>query len=422
MDVAKWLEEMQSLFDALCSMRESTMTDHEFTIAILNNAPKTEAWRVAITGLRNKLHLYESQGKPIRPSEFISNVRDKNWYYNRENPQSSAYVFTARGDSVKKSLKRPRAFDATATSLKRPRATPTLTSSAKRCTNSHCTRKGHRFKDCVTFGGGSPGNYPVYWKGPWNLHLPAERRSGDNNIPPANHPAYARLAEAAQAAVCFFDPSSHDNDESAIDEDLTDADEGSTLGEELSDSFAFSVLLDEPSNSSNEPAIATLSVLEVSLPRTDHCHYDSGANRHVFYNRAAFDTYKSTTPTPVKGFGHKHSAMVIGRGSVHLSACSRTHKSMITLYHVLYIPAARSNLVSGIILGKAGADIAFTGPSLILSAKGKPVCNGKIQNDMYRLDLDIIYPSAQPALLSRIEPLQPRALLTTADHKDFPTA
>jgi hypothetical protein len=412
------LEDMESLYERLCAMNEGTMSDREFTIAIFNNAPTTESWRVAIAGLRTKFQQYESQGTPIKSSEFIANVRDENWYYNKHNPQSSAYVFAACAGGAKKGVKRTSTSD-TASATKRPRPS---NAPAKTCTNPNCTRKGHTLSECVTFGGGNLGNYPEWWKGPWNLHLPSDKRSLDNNIPPANHPAFKRLTAAAKAAVCFYDPSSQNTlpNDDPCDEDESGADESSILGEEPSTSFAWNTFLDDTIPS--DPAVAQLSVLSVQLPRTDLCHYDSGANRHVFHDRTAFDTYETITPTPVKGFGHKLSAMAIGRGTVRVEARCGTRKSIVTLRHVLHIPATRSNLISGTILAKAGVTATLADPSAVLALNGTPIISGEMQNDMFRLDMTIIRPTAKPTLLSRLGLVEAHAFMANADQRGFPIA
>jgi Pol polyprotein, beta-barrel domain len=68
----------------------------------------------------------------------------------------------------------------------------------------------------------------------------------------------------------------------------------------------------------NELIVATLPVLEVSIPHNNHCYYDSGANRHIFNNRSAFKSYQAIEPLAVKGFGHDLTTLAVGQGSVRL--------------------------------------------------------------------------------------------------------
>jgi hypothetical protein len=43
MNVAKWLTDMQCLYTTLCSVEVEQMTDHEFTLAILDLMPQDNA-------------------------------------------------------------------------------------------------------------------------------------------------------------------------------------------------------------------------------------------------------------------------------------------------------------------------------------------------------------------------------------------
>ena len=80
-----------------------------------------------------------------------------------------------------------------------------------------------------------------------------------------------------------------------------------------------------------------------------------------------------------------------------------TQKCSITLDNVLHIPAAHSNLISGIQLDKAGVVSTLGNKSITLSVNGKPIVGGEVINDMYRLHLNIIPPSLP--LASRLSPL-----------------
>jgi hypothetical protein len=69
----------------------------------------------------------------------------------------------------------------------------------------------------------------------------------------------------------------------------------------------------------------------------------------------------------------------------------------------LHIPAARSNLISGVQLDKAGVVSTLGNNSISLSVNGRTVVGGRITHDMYRLDLDVLYPK-HPSLASHIAP------------------
>ena len=64
------------------------------------------------------------------------------------------------------------------------------------------------------------------------------------------------------------------------------------------------------------------------------------------------------------------------------------------------IPAARSNLVSGVRLDNAGVSTTLENGTVVLSARGSPIVDGAIHDDMYRLNLSIVRPSPRPTQLS----------------------
>ena len=95
---------------------------------------------------------------------------------------------------------------------------------------------------------------------------------------------------------------------------------------------------------------------------------------------------------------------------VRVQGQCENRSTTILLTHVLHIPAARSNLISGVHLNKVGVTAILGDDTATLSFRGQKIFDGTIYNDMFRLNLTIIRPSAQRSLLSRIEnpPLLPR--------------
>jgi len=151
-------------------------------------------------------------------------------------------------------------------------------------------------------------------------------------------------------------------------------------------------------------AQATLPILNPNLPRDNTCHHDSGANCHVFHDRSTFEDYDVIALLTVKGFGHDLSATAIGRGTVWLEGYHKNDKCSILLRNVLHIPAARTNLISGIELDKAGV-VALMGHSTIhLYSGSKILISRELVNDMYKLDVKIVNPRL-PLLTNRITDL-----------------
>ena len=150
---------------------------------------------------------------------------------------------------------------------------------------------------------------------------------------------------------------------------------------------------------------ASLPVLNSSTPHDNHCHYDSGANRHVFHNHSFFEHYETIPPLTVKGFGENLSAVAIGHGTVRLEGTHNHETCSKLLNNVLHIPAARTNLISSIQLDKAGVVSTLGNQSIFLSLDNKVIVSGQIINDMYRLNVRVIRPNSKSvSLASHITP------------------
>jgi hypothetical protein len=395
-DVGVWLSEMQRLYSTLCDLDPGSLSQLVFILAVLDNMPQDPGWLEFLCKLKNKVRkLDESQPPlPIDSKLFISKIRDQWWLrtQNGDGPQISSHVFTTRTELDRKPPKRSRASDTPVSGAKRARLT-----NDKSCTNPNCARKGHTITECITFGGGNQGNYPQWWKGPWNLHISPDQRTRANNVPPASHAAYAKLSAAAHAALTTTNAP-----DSSADSDA----QAHSLSTDDTTSFVLNTSID------NDVIVATLPILESNMARADACFYDSGANRHVFHDKTAFETYQEIVPIAVKGFGHDLSTTAVGHGSVRLQSRYGHQTFSILLTDALHIPAARSNLVSGCQLDKAGVTATIGHGLVTLLFRGTNILNGTTQNGMYNLNASII--RASPPLLSRIATSPVAAALSSA--------
>ena len=134
-------------------------------------------------------------------------------------------------------------------------------------------------------------------------------------------------------------------------------------------------------------------MLDHDLPHSDYCHHDLAANCHVFHDKTAFEDYTPIEPLAVKGFSHNLSTVAIGRGTVRLWCTYGGRESSILLTNILHIPAARSNLISGVRLDLAGVTATLGNGSILLSLRGEPVVSGSIHHDMYCLNFKIVRPN-----------------------------
>jgi gag-polypeptide of LTR copia-type len=403
MDVAKWLSDMQVLHNSLCDLDTEHMSDRDFALAIIDLMPQDEGWREFLSGLRTKVRDSDALGTSVDSITFIGAIREEYWHRHRDDYQTTSHIFSARFEAQKRNAYQKRPFNATNPS------SPTTTQNKhartfnpdnirKLCTNSHCgAPRGHDTADCIAYKGAKEGKYRDGWRGPWNIHLPPSQRTKDNNVPPKTHPSSARLPtpsiNQSHATDCNVSRST-----TAYIQADTDMDHVNSALTSDPISHVWSTHVDDDS------VVTTLPVLNQALAQENSFHYDSGANRHVFHDRDAFDDYESITPLTVKGFGHNLSTVAIGKGSVRLEARYGPHTSPILLRNVLHIPAARSNLISGVQLDKAGVVSTLGNKSITLSVNGRTIVGGRISNDMYRLDLKVLCQKS-PALASRIAPL-----------------
>jgi hypothetical protein len=408
MNVAKWLNDMQCQYSSLCDLDTTCMTDHDFALAILDLMPQDNSWRNFVSDLCTKVQNLESEQRPIDSSTFVIAICNEHWYRHKDDFQTNSQIFSARIDAQKRAaLKRSRPTDLVASATSPPSTTKCTHVNPKKahlkCTNSFCgSQKGHDTADCIAYKGAKQGQYSPWWRGPWNIHLPESQCSKENNIPPKTHPASTRLStptvNQSQSSDITADRSTttpiHSEDH-ATQANLTASSE--------TDFHAWSTHLD------NNTVLATLPVLNNSLPRDNSCHHDSGANRHVFHDRCTFEEYKTIPPLTVKGFGQNLSAIAIGRGTVRLKAWHNNQKHIILLKDALHIPTARSNLISGIQLDKAGVISTLGNNSISLSVKGKILVISSVINDMYHLNLNIV-PQRPASLISRLSPPGPPSL------------
>jgi hypothetical protein len=177
----------------------------------------------------------------------------------------------------------------------------------------------------------------------------------------------------------------------------------------------------------NEILKVELPILEESMPRSDACHHDSGASRHVFHDRSAFETYRAIDPVAVKGFGRGLTAAAVGYGTVRVIGRYGDRASPIILNNVLHIPAARSNLVSGLQLDRAGVSSLLENGLACLASRGVKIVGGAVHEEMYRLNMTIVRPKGPqaPSLLSRLGPptllsrIAPLAAAVSLDQAGF---
>ncbi|KAK2429298.1 putative mitochondrial protein [Trifolium repens] len=127
-------------------------------------------------------------------------------------------------------------------------------------------------------------------------------------------------------------------------------------------------------------------VTEVNLVGgTDGWWLDTGASRHVCYDRAMFKSYTRAEDKKVL-LGDSHTTNVAGIGDVELNFTSG--KTLI-LKDVMHTPEIRKNLVSGYLLNKAGFTQSIGADMYAVTKHGVFVGKGYATDGMFKLCIDM---------------------------------
>ncbi|CAJ2638290.1 unnamed protein product [Trifolium pratense] len=130
----------------------------------------------------------------------------------------------------------------------------------------------------------------------------------------------------------------------------------------------------------------TAMITEINMVGvTDGWWIDTGATRHVCYERAMFKTYTSAENKKVQ-MGNAHTSDVAGVGEVQLNFTSG--KTLI-LKEVLHVPEMKKNLVSGFLLNKAGFSQTIGADLYTITKNGTFIGKGYATDGMFKLNVDL---------------------------------
>ncbi|KAK2372890.1 CBL-interacting serine/threonine-protein kinase [Trifolium repens] len=112
---------------------------------------------------------------------------------------------------------------------------------------------------------------------------------------------------------------------------------------------------------------------------------DTGATRHVCYDRAMFKTYTIADNKRVQ-MGNAHTSEVAGIGDIEINFTSG--KTLI-LKDVMHVPDMKKNLVSGFLLNKAEFSQTIGADLYTITKNGMFVGKGYATDGMFKLNVDL---------------------------------
>jgi hypothetical protein len=395
-NVMRWLDDCQCQYDELCNMDPGSMPDIEFAKTLISNMPVDSNWRNFMSGLRQE---YSKKTEHPGSIEVINTIRDEYWAQHKDDPDTYSTVFSAKFQAEGS---RKRSLDNSGSS-ERPNPKRQQQGSGQTqwrdksklwCTVKDCESPArHESTDCFAYGGGKQGQYPQWYRGPRDIHLPKSQREARKtrprilqtrvedpvSTPRQDAPSVAQGADRADddSRSHFVVPNTSSSDQAKINQ----------LTAGASRVWMTHIPPGVLDNDKEEIIACAIPIADDSMEKTDDCYHDSGANRHVFHAREAFAEYTQIDPVRVHAFSEGLTIAATGRGSVNLRGTYKGKPAMYTLTNCLHVPGAHANLISQIRLDKFGVSTLFDNGKVVLFKDGAPCIDGAIHNEMWRLNL-----------------------------------
>lgn len=336
------------------------MDEGGFKTALMHGVPRGETWAPFLQRLRADVAQMEKDAKAdptgklqsMSAAMMMGKIREEATNQLANTPEAIAEIY---GLKVEKRPVETVLGAAEGPAAKKPYI-------ERKCANTWCKRRGHFKEDCYMYGGGKAGKYPTGWTGPKDLHLHPNVRAANRS-----QSGGTQLGSANNATTGF--------------DDLTAA---AALSQEGS-----VVVLGTTAAETGNIRCSNAALENSTLPKESMKFYhDSGANRHIAFERGVFHNYKAIDPVPVNGFDNSLHSNAVGKGDVHFATNYDGITRTVKLTDVLHVPSARLNLVSQGCLERKGISCHSGQGRLVLKTHGVEILRGNLgNNNLFLLDV-----------------------------------
>jgi hypothetical protein len=217
------------------------------------------------------------------------------------------------------------------------------------CTVKDCESPArHESTDCFAYGGGKQGQYPVWYRGPRDIHLPKAQREARKMRPRVHQVVVESTTTSSKVANNSNQTQSMLSMESRshMVTSVPLSDDKAQINHLFEGNPRIWMTRIEPGvldNECAEVATCTFLIVDRSVGKSDDCYHDSGANRHVFHSREVFAEFSDIAPVRIHAFSEGLSIAAARKGMVKLHGTCDDKTEIYTLTNCLYIPGAHAN-------------------------------------------------------------------------------
>jgi hypothetical protein len=418
-NVMRWLDDCQRQYDELCNMDPESMPDIEFAKTLISNMPVDSNWQNFMLGLRQE---YSKKIEHPGSIEVINTIQDEYWAQHKDDPETYSTVFSAKFQaegSKKRVLDNSSVTERQSGKRPKPDQAQWRDKTKLWCMVKDCESPArHEADECFAFGGGKQGQYPFWYRGLRDIHLPKSQRQARKTRPLVNQVVTDNTTVDKTHAANVGTNSDQAKTESRsgfIPPTPANPDQVNQVIASSNHIWMTHLKPGVLDNEIAEPVVCTIPLDDSQIEKTDACYHDSGLNRHVFFSEDVFDEYISIEPVQVHAFSEGLMITATGAGSIKLLGTYQGKSAIYTLTNCLHVPGAHANLISQFQLDKFRVSTFFEDGKVTLYKDGIPCIEGAIHNEMYRLNL-------RPIKSDKSEESTVMALKASGNIPDFYTA